>query len=168
LLAKEEVTHQLKASVMADAVPDTQHEFWRPPVVAPQALLASPEPAAPEVCIGCGTEFMVGAHFCHACGRNRNDSAANKGWMRYLDPQVLKQGVLVIQKELDLPLPSLIAFFLGLGCVLVALLMGAFYSVGDFTDFQALQLSRMQWLLASVAAFVAGILLKRPASSQKK
>lgn len=150
---------------MADAVPDTQREFWRPPVVTPQA---SPEPAAPEVCIGCGTEFMVGAHFCHSCGQDRNDSAITTGWMRYFDPQVLKQGLLIIKKELDLPLPSLIAFLFGLGCMFAALVIGLFYSAITTDEFQALQLWRLQWLLGGVAAFVAGILLKKPASSQKK
>ena len=39
--------------------------------------------------------------------------------------------------------------------------MGFIYSVQNFADFQAIQFWRMQWLLGAVAAFVAGILLKR-------
>jgi hypothetical protein len=35
-----------------------------------------------------------------------------------------------------------------------------FMSVHDNTDFEAIQLWRIQWLMAACAAFLAGILLK--------
>jgi hypothetical protein len=35
-----------------------------------------------------------------------------------------------------------------------------FLSVRDNTDFEAVQLWRIQWLMAACAAFLAGILLK--------
>jgi len=35
-----------------------------------------------------------------------------------------------------------------------------FRSVQDFTDFEAIQLWRIQWLMAACAAFLVGILLK--------
>jgi hypothetical protein len=33
-------------------------------------------------------------------------------------------------------------------------------SVQDFSDFEAIQLWRIQWMMAACAAFLAGILLK--------
>jgi uncharacterized Tic20 family protein len=62
---------------------------------------------------------------------------------------------------------SLVAFLMGVGCLVAAITVGLIYSVQSFADFQAVQLWRMEWLLAAVAAFVAGLLLKRPATSRK-
>ena len=45
--------------------------------------------------------------------------------------------------------------------------MGAIYSVQTLADFQAIQSWRMQWLLAALVAFVAGILLKQAGSKVK-
>ena len=39
--------------------------------------------------------------------------------------------------------------------------VGLMYSVQTFNDFQAVQLFRMQWLLGAIAAFAAGLLLKK-------
>jgi hypothetical protein len=48
---------------------------------------------------------------------------------------------------------------LGVAFLIVALSMGLI-SVHDNTDFEAVQLWRIQWLMAACAAFLAGILLK--------
>lgn len=66
---------------MADLVHDAQREFWRPPAVTPapasslslssSSQAPSPAAALADVCGGCGAEFMIAAHFCHACGRRR-------------------------------------------------------------------------------------------------
>jgi hypothetical protein len=142
---------------MSEVIRDAQHEFWRPPVVQQAAV-----PVMVEVC-GCGTEFMVGAGFCHICGsarRAQTTSAQGPRWMRVLE--VL--GVFEFQNVkswLGLSMASLIAFFAGLGCLLAVFAVGVVYSVQNLADFQALQSYRMQWLLAAVAAFVAGILLKK-------
>jgi len=44
--------------------------------------------------------------------------------------------------------------------------VGFIYSVQTFNDFQAVQLYRMQWLLGAIAAFAAGLLLKKTPSSK--
>jgi len=75
------------------------------------------------------------------------------GFLRALEFQRVKD-------RLGLPMPSLIAFFAGVGCLLAALLVGMVYSGHTFADFEAVQLWRMQWLVAALVAFVAGILLK--------
>ncbi|MBZ5720347.1 MAG: hypothetical protein LAO03_08190 [Acidobacteriia bacterium] len=136
---------------MSDVVHNAQHEFWRPPAGQPEAA----GPTMVEACDGCGTEFMVGARFCHVCGGARQAQlAVASSWTRFLEFQYIKQG-------LGLGTASLIAFFLGLGCIGGVLAVGMIYTIQTFTDFQAIQMYRMEWLLAAVAAFVAGILLKK-------
>ena len=135
---------------MSDVVHNAQHEFWRPP--------GQPEAAGStmvEACDGCGTEFMVGAQFCHVCGgRRQAQTVVGSSWTRFLEFPYIKEG-------LGLGTASLIAFFLGLGCVAGAAAVGLIYTMQTFTDFQAIQLYRMEWLMAAVVAFVAGILLKK-------
>ena len=56
---------------MAEVVHDAQQEFWRSPTVlepAVEAALSAVAREMAEVCADCGSEFMIGARFCHACG----------------------------------------------------------------------------------------------------
>ncbi len=143
-----------------------------------------------EVCLHCRTEFLPGSHFCHTCGANRplrSSAAVNSdaqeiagswnraveqlhsvaqrcieaaraielpGWLHYLHFHEIKKWV-------GLPTASLIAFVVGMSCVAGALLVGLL-TAKTFVDWQAIQFYRAEWLLAATAAFVAGILLKRP------
>jgi hypothetical protein len=137
---------------MSDVVRDAQHEFWRPPVAASQTA----RPGAAPVCEGCGAEFMVGSLFCHACGTSREAHPSNAArWTLYLEFHNIK-------RTLGLSTAALIAFFAGIVClVMAAVAVGMIYSVQTFNDFHAVQLYRMQWLLGAIAAFVAGLLLKK-------
>lgn len=150
---------------MSQVVDNAPQEFWRPPVVQPEAAL----PAMAEVCDGCETEFMVGAKFCHVCGAARQLKASpfpGHTWTRTLELlHVLEFHN--VKEWLGLPLASLIAFFAGLGCLMAALAVGVIYSVQNLADFQAIQSWRTQWLLAALVAFVAGILLKQAGSAEK-
>ncbi|MGO9126651.1 MAG: hypothetical protein ACLP6G_17415 [Terriglobales bacterium] len=141
---------------MAQAVHDAAQEFWQPPVAHPQSL-----PALRSACAGCGSEFMVGARFCHVCGASRStkSSARAHGGMQPLE-FIKALEFQSVKDWLGLPLPALIAFFVGLGCILAAIAVGLFYSMQTLADFQAIQLWRLEWLLAALVAFVAGILLK--------
>src|SRR5258708_11859505 len=64
---------------MAEVVQDTEQEFWRSPTVLgplteaalPAASFAPEATEMAEACAECGTEFMIGARFCHTCGRRR-------------------------------------------------------------------------------------------------
>jgi hypothetical protein len=60
-------------------------------------------------------------------------------------------------------MPAAIAFLVGILCVLGAIAVSAFFSVRTLLDWQAIQLWRIEWLLAAVASFVAGCLLKAKA-----
>ena len=50
----------------------------------------------------------------------------------------------------------------GLGCVAGCIVVSLFYSASNLAEFQAIQMWRIEWLLAATASFVAGILLKKP------
>ena len=76
-------------------------------------------------------------------------------WLHYLHFHEIKSLV-------GLSTASLIAFLVGIGCVTGALMVGLL-TARTFVDWQAIQFYRAEWLLAATAAFVAGILLKKPA-----
>src|SRR5215813_3695802 len=104
---------------MSEAVPNTQHDFWRPPVMVPHTSPIETETglAAAEVCIGCGAEFVISAAYCHACGHARRDSLpTTENWTRYLEFHNIKQGLVLVRQFLGLPLLSLISFGIGMFC----------------------------------------------------
>jgi hypothetical protein len=146
---------------MAQAVHNPTQEFWQPPVAHPQSL-----PALENACTGCGSEFMIGARFCHVCGVSRASKEASDAapvWTQAVD--FLKALEFQNVKDwLGLSLASLIAFFAGLGCILAAMAVGLIYSAQNLADFQAIQLWRLEWLLAALVAFVAAILLRQAGS----
>ncbi len=134
---------------MSEAVPNTEQEFWRPPAQA-QAVRVQV-----ENCPGCGSEFVVGSRFCHVCGTEREplvDYTGKGGLIGWLDFQRIKDQV-------GLTTAALVAFIAGLGCVLAAILTGVLFTASTVLEWQAVQAWRMEWLLAAVVAFVAGILL---------
>src|SRR5438270_2843089 len=102
---------------MADVLREPHQEFWRPPL----AQTAS-EPALAEACRRCGTEFMVGAAFCHICGLGRHKSTGTSGgsWIQSLGfLRALEFGS--VKNWFGLPLTSLCAFLLGIAFVIAAL-----------------------------------------------
>jgi hypothetical protein len=80
-------------------------------------------------------------------------------WLRYLHFHEIKRWV-------GLPTAALVAFIIGLGCVAGAIGVSFFYKASNLAEFQAIQMWRIEWLLAATASFVAGILLKKPSNSQ--
>lgn len=139
---------------MPETANQLDHEFWRPPVQA-----ASPEPDARirvEICPRCNTEFIVGSRFCYVCGTEREPQpeVAESRLARMLDFQIIREN-------LGLTVPSLVAFIVGIICVGAAAATGFLYTASTLLDWQAVQIWRIEWLLASAVAFVAGILLKR-------
>jgi uncharacterized protein (DUF983 family) len=176
---------------MAEVVPNAQQDFWQAPALHQEVLaVANPVPArgVAEMCARCGSEFMIGARFCHSCGSNRPsmnsaasaDASALAGfwtagvlrlqsavaripwrklsppsWLHYLHFHEIKRWI-------GLPTASLVAFITGLGCVMGMLGVSLFYKASNLAEFQAIQMWRIEWLLGATAAFVAGILLKKP------
>lgn len=178
------------AQVMADVAQDAPQEFWRSPAVLEPAAEATLPSAAEmaDACADCGTEFMIAARFCHACGLrrpavaavgtdagvtgiwSRSVALARSGsswvaaawrklslpdWVHYLHFHEIKRWI-------GLPTAALIAFMIGLGCVAGAIGVSLVYKASNLAEFQAIQMWRIEWLLAATASFVAGILLKKP------
>jgi len=143
---------------MAQAAHNLEQEFWHPPLpaVGPVPERAS-SGVAVNACTRCEAEFMVGARFCYVCGAQRPGTvSALPGWTQHLEIQNIKE-------RLGLSNASMVAFLIGVGCLFGAIVVGFVFSAQTLLDWQAVQIWRVQWLLGSVAAFVAGILLKKPA-----
>jgi hypothetical protein len=141
---------------MAEAIDQTQHEFWRPPMPAPEAVVGRGRSDERSATCRCGTEFLVSSLYCHACGASRPDV----GGVRTLEiPGLAEFASLGVR--LGLTTPALVAFLAGVLCVVGALAVGVFFSARTVLDWQAIQWWRIEWLLAAVAAFAAGCLLKK-------
>lgn len=182
---------------MSEVVHETQQDFWRPASLAAESAPVVPEtPAMAEACPRCGTEFLLGSHFCHTCGAYRpqalnpavnSDAAEIAGMWQHLVTEVhsltrrlahLLKGLKLpswlryltfheIKHWVGLPSASLIAFVIGLACIAGALLVGLL-TAKTLVDWQAIQFYRAEWLLAATASFVAGILLKKPDSQNRE
>jgi hypothetical protein len=143
--------------LMAEAADQAQHDFWRPPMAVSEVVVhrgRSDERSA--TCHRCGTEFIVGSVYCHACGASRPGLNA----ARTLEIPGFAE-LASLGERLGLTTPAIIAFLVGVLCVVGALLVSVFFSVRTALDWQAIQLWRIEWLLAAIASFVAGCLLKK-------
>jgi hypothetical protein len=181
---------------MSEVIHDAQQEFWRPPAHVEGAGGVAASVAAPamaETCSHCGTEFLVGSRFCHACGGRRaqlaipgtgqgvhavssgvlsdgmtwlRGAAQDFSFLRVSPPTWLRYlHFHEIKRWVGLPTASLVAFMLGLGCIAGAVCVSFIYKAQTFADWQAIQFWRIEWLLGSTACFVVAILLKRSTDS---
>lgn len=138
---------------MANSAQEVREEFWRPPM---SEVRESAPAAQSEACERCGTDYVVGSRFCHVCGAAREPGLSPRQFSisRFLDWGRIRES-------LAMNTGSLVAFIIGLGCVLAAIFTGLIYTASTVLDWQAVQVWRIEWLLAGIAAFVAGLLLKR-------
>ena len=141
---------------MAEAADQVQRDFWRPPMPASRAGGSSASSERSAACRQCGTEFIVSSVYCHACGAKRPDLNAVRTLEIPGGAELASLG-----ERLGLTTPAVIAFLLGIFCVVGALAVSVFFSPRTALDWQAIQLWRIEWLLGAVAAFVAGCLLKK-------
>lgn len=141
---------------MPEAARNLDQEFWRPPAqAAPSAAVVRPQS---EVCPRCHTDFVLGSRYCHVCGAERDALPAyNDKFSRWFDLHVITDA-------LGLTVASMVALIIGFACAIAAVATGFIYTATTTLDWQAIQLWRIQWLLGALAAFAAGILLKRAAS----
>lgn len=173
---------------MAELAHGTQPEFWRPPTSpkADQGLAVAPTATnMAEACPRCATEYLLGSHFCHSCGRKRplvSVESARPATHLARFWQESGQGIREFASGISLPdynLPgwlrhlsfheikssvglstaAFVSLLIGIGCVIGALLVGLL-PAKTLLDWQAIQFYRAEWLLAATASFVAGILLK--------
>lgn len=133
-----------------------REEYWRPadPVTA---RIAGPI-LTQGLCRDCGAEFSTGARFCHLCGLERNrrpiPALPSLSFVDFFDVAMLRQ-------RLRLSVASLVFFFVGIACLLIACSLGLLYKSETLLQWQALQYWRIEWLLGAAAAMLAGILLKK-------
>ncbi|MGZ4789846.1 MAG: hypothetical protein ACXVZX_15105 [Terriglobales bacterium] len=140
---------------MEQVAEKVQQEYWRPVIANGKREVPTSVRSQVEVCESCGTEFVVGARFCHVCGGGRQAVASSTPrWMEALD-------FANIRHSLGLSTASLVAFIFGMAAVLAAVSVGFFYSANTLVDWQAVQTWRIEWMLAAIVAFVAGVLLKK-------
>jgi len=135
-------------------------EFWRPALETRRESLPT---AQTESCARCGTEFVAGSRFCHVCGaeRERQVVAGRFPWARF-------PAVHGMRERLGLPLASIVALVAGIICTLAAIGTGLVFTAATVLDWQAVQIWRIEWLLAAVVAFLAGILLKAAGAPRDK
>ncbi len=138
---------------MAEVVNQAHQEFWRPPLMASENVIKLERSRA---CADCGTEFIVSSLYCHSCGLKRPSLAAAQ---ELEVPGIVEFTALA--GRLGLSGMATAAFLLGAFCLLAALSIGIFFSAKTPQDWQAIQMWRIEWLLGSVAAFIAGCLLKK-------
>jgi hypothetical protein len=134
---------------------EERQEFWKPSV-APRQEASSAE-ATEQVCQECGTDFILGSRFCYACGSDRNANLANTtviGLQSWVDFASLRES-------LGQTTGSLLALILGCVCVIAAIVTGVVFTATTLLDWQAVQLWRIEWLLAALAMFAVGFLLKK-------
>jgi hypothetical protein len=137
---------------MSDTRVQERAEFWRP---------VGPEMATPEVariprgmCEQCGADYVMGARFCHVCGAEREPQMGRELSVAWPDLAQLRES-------LNWSVGSTVAFVAGAVFLIAALVTGFRFTTTTVLDWQAVQVWRIQWLLAAIAAFAAGILMKK-------
>ena len=138
---------------MSGAVQRVDQDYWQPPRGPGQEVAASPTALA---CPECGTEFVVGSRFCHVCGVERQ-AAAESGSRSFTDWLEFTR----IREAIGLSAASLVCLIAGVVCVIAAIVTGFIYTANTVLDWQAVQVWRIEWMLAATVAFIAGILLKK-------
>lgn len=125
----------------------TQADYWRParPDTGPAAKVTS-------ICDRCDAELLIESRFCHRCGQARGQALAARS--RLLDGALGEQ------------LAPAAAFIIGLACVAAALGTGWLQNQSTTAGWQAVQVYRLEWLLGSAVAFLAGIFLYQTCSTR--
>lgn len=131
-----------------------RQEFWRPARSGDAEI--APNRSPQHICGQCGGHLVVGALFCHLCGAER--ISVSEGPVSHFP---WWQRLIILRDALGQSTSSLAALFLGSIFMLAALLTGFIFAAATVLDWQAVQLWRIEWLLAALASFVAGILLRK-------
>ena len=133
---------------------EERQEFWKPAVPPREESLQTE--AAGQVCDQCGTDFLMGSRFCHVCGADRHTNLTSPGagireWFDFAS----------LRDAMGQTTGSLVALFLGLACIIAVAITGFLYTATTTLDWQAIQIWRIEWLLAALAVFAGGLLLKK-------
>lgn len=126
-------------------------EYWRP-AQPPREEVRSM--AAETLCSNCGSEYSMGARFCHVCGNEREPEMRISTHSRISEILNFDQ----ICERVGLNATALVLAVIGAICVLGALFVGMIYTANTVLDWQAVQIWRIQWMLGALVAFAAAIL----------
>src|SRR5262245_40373028 len=141
---------------MAGTAPNyhEHEEFWKPPVASGEESQQS--------CPFCGVECVPGSRFCHVCGTNRH-AVLGARLRRGLRASLLHAWFYfnAMRDALDQTTSSMAALIAGCFCLVAAVVTGFFFSATRLADWQAVQLWRIEWLLAAIALMTAGVVLKK-------
>lgn len=139
---------------MSEVARNATQEYWRP-AQPPRADMRGME--SETLCMNCGSEYAVGARFCHVCGNEREPEMRISKRSRFTEILNFDQ----VCERLGLSAASLVLMVIGFACALGALLVGVIYTANTVLDWQAVQMWRIQWMIGALVAFVAAILLNR-------
>ena len=122
-------------------------EYWKP---------QRPARFQVETCERCENELVIGARFCHLCGREREVALeSTRSWLsEMLDWSLLRA-------RLGFSTASLCFAIAGFCCLLAAILTGILFSAATPVEWQAIQTWRVEWLLGALVGFSAASLLKQ-------
>jgi uncharacterized protein (DUF983 family) len=126
-------------------------------VVSPRAEALQANAGTEQACPECGTDFIIGSRFCHVCGADRQvnlSDTALTGLRSWLDYASLRDA-------LGQSTASLVALLAGFACIIAAAITGFLFTATTLLDWQAVQIWRIEWLMAGIAAFLAGLLLRK-------
>ena len=143
---------------MAEFAPhyEPRQEFWKP-IVGSKPEGVNPHADAQNLCRSCGAEIVLVGRFCHLCGADRSDDQApelRRGLATWFDLAAVREAA-------GLNTAALAALLLGCGCLAAVIVTGFAFKASTVLEWQAIQLWRIEWLLASIAGFAAGLLLKK-------
>lgn len=162
---------------MARATPNYEGraEFWKPaPVMRNEGTIRD---TVRPYCRSCGAECVPDSLYCHVCGSDRQADVdtetgrrvpavvrlASRAMVRLASHSVagLSSRFAFLRDALGQTNASLTALLAGCVCLAAAVATGLFFSATKLLDWQAVQLWRIEWLLAAIASLVAGVLLKK-------
>jgi hypothetical protein len=143
---------------MANVAPNLEErqEFWKP-AVAPRPEVVQAEQARATVCRNCGGELVVGSRFCSHCGTDSQALVVDK--QQLLAPVWL--SLAAWRRVSGRTIACVAALVLGCACIIAAVLTSYIYPATTLVDWQAVQMWRIEWLLAAIAILLAGILVKK-------
>lgn len=122
-------------------------EFWKP---------QRPISFRVDKCESCGNEMVMGSRFCHLCGSGRD---------AHLRPVKLSVAELFdwggMRDRFGLSTASMLLFIVGTVFVLAALATGILFTAATQTEWEAIQMWRIEWMLAALVALAAALLLKK-------
>ena len=143
---------------MANVAPNLEErqEFWKP-MVAPRPEVVPAGQTRPTACANCGSELVEGSLVCSHCGTDSKVLVVNEP--RRLAPVWL--SLAAWRRVSGRTIASLAALVLGCVCIVAAVLTSYVFPATTLVDWQAVQLWRIEWLLAAIAILLAGILVKK-------